>query len=187
MPAKTPPLRVLLAETTRNGTAVAPLVQDLGYEVVTSEPAEPDLVIVGPGPAAQELAAIKRLRARADCPVIALLSEPDEDLIREAANVGVAAYIVGGDPESWPPMLESVLRPFTERHDLEAALRRRAVIERAKGILMERHGVRESQAFDLLRSEARSTNHRVVDVASAVLEGHRLLPPDHAGDEGGSA
>jgi response regulator NasT len=50
------------------------------------------------------------------------------------------------------------------------------VIERAKGILMERHSVDDRAAFELLRDHARSGNRRVVDVAQAVLEGHALLP-----------
>jgi AmiR/NasT family two-component response regulator len=50
------------------------------------------------------------------------------------------------------------------------------VTERAKGILMERHSIDEPTAFALLREHARSTNRKVVDVASAVVDGHRLLP-----------
>ena len=49
------------------------------------------------------------------------------------------------------------LRRFAEYHDLEGAFGRRAVIERAKGILMERHAI---------------------DLATAVVDGHRLLPRD---------
>jgi len=60
---------------------------------------------------------------------------------------------------------------------LEGALERRAVIERAKGILMERHGVNERDAFELLRDQARAGGRRVAEVAQAVLDGHALLPP----------
>ena len=59
---------------------------------------------------------------------------------------------------------------------LESALERRAVIERAKGILMERHGLAERDAFDVMRDHARSQSRRVVDVAVSVTEGHALLP-----------
>jgi response regulator NasT len=41
---------------------------------------------------------------------------------------------------------------------------------------MERHSIDEPAAFKLLREHSRSTNRKVVDVASAVLDGHRLLP-----------
>jgi response regulator NasT len=59
---------------------------------------------------------------------------------------------------------------------LEGALDRRAVIERAKGILMERHSLDERAAFEMLRTHARSSNRRLVDIARAVNEGHALLP-----------
>jgi response regulator NasT len=52
--------------------------------------------------------------------------------------------------------------------ELEDAIARRATIERAKGILMERHGVSDQKAFEMLRSEARASNRRVYDVAGDV-------------------
>ena len=51
---------------------------------------------------------------------------------------------------------------------LEDAISRRATIERAKGILMERHGVSDREAFEMLRAEARSNNRRLYEVASEV-------------------
>jgi AmiR/NasT family two-component response regulator len=50
------------------------------------------------------------------------------------------------------------------------------VIERAKGIVMERHGIDERAAFELMRDHARAQSRRVVDVAVAVAHGHSLLP-----------
>jgi len=41
---------------------------------------------------------------------------------------------------------------------------------------MERHSIDEPAAFEMLREHARSTNRELVDVASAVVDGHRLLP-----------
>jgi response regulator NasT len=68
------------------------------------------------------------------------------------------------------------MRCFSEYHDLEDAFGRRAISERANGTLMERHSIDEPAAFELLREHARSTNRKLVDVASAVVDGHRLLP-----------
>ena len=75
------------------------------------------------------------------------------------------------------------MRRWREHHELEAqverlenALERRALIERAKGILMERHNVDDRVAFQRVREHARSTNRTVIDVAAAVAEGHALLP-----------
>jgi response regulator NasT len=178
--AKGRPLRVILADADGNGLTIAALVRGLGYEVVGEERADADLVIIGPGlSGAEGLDLIEPTAAAATCRVIAFLPEADEHVISEAADAGVETYIIGNVRESWPRMIETVLRPFTDLHDLEAALGRRALIERAKGILMERYGVREGSAFELIRSEARNTNHRVVEVASAVVDGHRLLARDH--------
>jgi len=59
---------------------------------------------------------------------------------------------------------------------LEGVLTRRGTIERAKGIVMERHGLEERAAFDLLRDHARSRSRRVVEVAQAVVDGFALAP-----------
>jgi AmiR/NasT family two-component response regulator len=50
------------------------------------------------------------------------------------------------------------------------------VIERAKGILMERHPVDEQAAFTMLRKSSRENNRKPFDVATAVVDGHHLLP-----------
>jgi AmiR/NasT family two-component response regulator len=69
-----------------------------------------------------------------------------------------------------------VLRRFAEYHALEGAFGRRAITERAKCILMERHSVDDATAFAMLRDHSRDTNRKLVDVATAVVDGHRLLP-----------
>jgi len=69
-----------------------------------------------------------------------------------------------------------VLRRFAKYHDLRKTFGRHAVTERAKKILMERHSVDEDDAFELLRAQARSSNRKLVDIATAVVDGHALLP-----------
>ncbi len=71
---------------------------------------------------------------------------------------------------------EVAVRRHHEGMPLESALERRAVTERAKGVVMERHGLPEREAFDRIRDQARSTGRRVADIAQAVLDGHALLP-----------
>src|SRR5947208_2398629 len=60
--------------------------------------------------------------------------------------------------------------------ELEGAFGRRALTERAKGILMERHAIDEAGAFEMLREQSRTENRKLVDLAAAVVDGHRLLP-----------
>jgi AmiR/NasT family two-component response regulator len=120
---------------------------------------------------------IDRIVHEAACPVIAVLDVQDRAFIHEAAKRGIFAYIADGhDPEEMQSAIDIVLRRFAEYHDLEGAFGRRAVTERAKGILMERHGIDERSAFDILRDESRRTNRKLVDVAEAVVTSRSMLP-----------
>src|ERR687898_1992418 len=182
-------LRVLIANERKNQLAlVAPMVANLGHEVIAREIAikdvgavtareRPDVALVGLGKSSDHaLALIDTIVTEAACPVILLIHAPDPSFVKEASKRGIFAYITDSDVDDWQSAIDIVLRRFTEYHDLEGAFGRRAVTERAKGILMERHSVDEPVAFEMLREHARSSNRKVVDVASAVVDGHLLLP-----------
>jgi AmiR/NasT family two-component response regulator len=194
-------LRVLIANERRDRLAlVAPIVAALGHEVIAREidvnevgavtaRERPDVALVGLGESSQHaLVLIEKIVQEAFCPVILLIHEPNPGFVREASRRGIFAYITDReddeDAHEWQSSIDIVLRRFTEYHDLRGAFGRRAVTERAKGILMERHSVDEDAAFDMLRSHARTTNRKLVDVASAVVDGHALLPKEVAPGEG---
>lgn len=168
---------------------VTATVGALGHEVVQ----ETDLSQLGPVTAREKpdvalvvvsessaagLEMIGRIVHEAACPVIAILEVQDRAFIEEAAKRGIFAYLTGGeDTQELQSSIDIVLRRFAEYHSLEGAFGRRAVTERAKGVLMERHGVDEREAFEMLRSHARRANRKIVDVAEALLASHPLLPP----------
>ncbi len=125
---------------------------------------------------------VEEITAFAAGPIIALVADEDAEFVRRAAERGIYASVRDGDPEALQSAIEIALRRhadtrrLSEQVDrLESALERRALIERAKGILMERHGLSDRLAFDRLRSHARSNNRTVVDVAASVTDGHALL------------
>jgi AmiR/NasT family two-component response regulator len=130
------------------------------------------------------LALISETVEYASGPVLVSVREAkDPALIARAAEMGIAGYVDSWEPHDVQAAIEVALRRHREAtrlsekvEQLETALERRSVIERAKGILMERHGVDEREAFQLLREHARSSQRRVVDVAQTVLDGHALLP-----------
>ena len=122
-------------------------------------------------------------------PVIATVRDGDADFLARAAEHGISAYVQGTKPQSVQGAIEVALRRYRETaqlagkvDQLEGALQRRIVIERAKGILMERHSTDERKAFELLRENARASSRRVVEVAQSVVDGHALLP--RGGGEG---
>jgi AmiR/NasT family two-component response regulator len=182
-------LRVLIANERKDRLAlVAPTVANLGHEVIASEidvkdvgavtaKERPDVALVGLGRSSDHaLALIDKIVQDAACPVILLIHAPDPAFVKEASKRGIFAYITDADVDDWQSAIDIVLRRFTEYHDLEGAFGRRAVTERAKGILMERHSVDDADAFEMLRDQSRRDNTKLADVAAAVVDSQRLLP-----------
>jgi two-component system, response regulator / RNA-binding antiterminator len=182
-------LRVLIANERKDRLAlVAPIVVALGHEVIAREidvedvgavtaRERPDVALVGLGAdSANALGLIDKIVREAACPVIVLLHSRDPEFVREASKRGVFAHISDDDVEDWQSSIDIVLRRFAEYHDLEGAFGRRALTERAKGILMERHAIDEESAFAMLREQSRAANRKLIDLAAAVVDGHRLLP-----------
>jgi AmiR/NasT family two-component response regulator len=188
-------LRVLIANERRDRLAlVAPIVAALGHEVIAREidvdevgpvtaRERPDVALVGLGESSQHaLVLIEKIVQEAFCPVILLIHEPNPGFVREASRRGIFAYITDGedseDAHEWQSSIDIVLRRFSEYQNLQGAFGRRAVTERAKGILMERHSVGEDTAFEMLRDNARAGNRKLIDIASAVVDGQPLLPKE---------
>jgi AmiR/NasT family two-component response regulator len=142
-----------------------------------------DIAIVGVGEDTEHaLDLIGRIVREANCPVIAILDIEDAAFIHQAAKRGVFAYITASDAhdEQLESAIDVVLARFAEFHDLEGAFGRRALTERAKGILMERHSIDEDIAFLLLRDQSRKTNRKLIEVAQAVIDARALLPDSSA-------
>jgi AmiR/NasT family two-component response regulator len=186
-------LRVLIANERKDRLAlVAPIVVALGHEVIAREievedvgtvtaRERPDVALVGLGESSQHaLELIDKIVREAACPVIVLLHTRDPAFVKEASKRGVFAHISDSDVEDWQSSIDIVLRRFAEYQDLEGAFGRRALIERAKGILMERHSINDSSAFEMLRERSRIDNRKLIDLAAAVVDGHRLLPKQPA-------
>jgi len=191
-------LRVLTANEDRDALeGLSALLARLGHDVTSravsvAEAADliaaedPDLSLVRLHHDDEHaLALIEELSESASGPVIAVVDVADPQFISDAAERGISAFAQPVDEATVQAAIEVAVRRHAESEalsekvdQLETALERRTLIERAKGILMERHGIDDRAAFGMLRSQARSTNHKVVDVARAVETGQPLLPRD---------
>ncbi len=145
---------------------------------------DPDLsVVVVHHDDGHALNLIEEINEYARGPVIVLLGAHDSDFVRGAAERGIDAFARAQFDDEVQGAIELAMKRHAERacltqqvEQLESALERRGTIERAKGILMERHGVDEHAAFELMRQQARRSNKRVLELALAVADGHSLLP-----------
>ncbi|HEX6459125.1 MAG TPA: ANTAR domain-containing protein [Thermoleophilaceae bacterium] len=189
-------LKVLVADESRAALdTVAQLLHALGHEVCARaigvgevshaiDEDDPDVALVKLHDDDEHaLDLIDEIVDEATCPVIALMEVPEPSFISRAAKHGIFAYVQPVTAETVQGAIEIALRRHAELERLsdevdvlEGAIQRRAVIERAKGILMERHSIDDRDAFEMLRSHARANNRKLVDVAGAVADGHLLLP-----------
>jgi two-component system, response regulator / RNA-binding antiterminator len=101
-----------------------------------------------------------------------LLHEPNQKFVAEAARRGVFAYATDDDPtEEWQDAFEIALRRFAQLQDIENAFAKRAITERAKGVLIERHSISELNALGMLRDRAQLDRRTLVEAAQAIIDG----------------
>jgi response regulator NasT len=116
-------------------------------------------------------------------PIAMFVDRSDTDTIREAVEAGVGAYVVDGlRKERVKSILDTAVSRFQAfnklRDELERAnraLEERKIVERAKGILMEKRGLSEEAAYALLRSTAMNENRRIIEIAQSIVTAARLL------------
>jgi AmiR/NasT family two-component response regulator len=168
-----------LAATLRGlGHDVTPFAVSTGEVAQIVEESDPDVAIVAlhdDDDHALEL--IDEITSRASCPVLAALEVEDADFISRAAARGIFAYARPVSAEAVQGAIDIAVHRHADMEALsgevdrlESALERRAYIERAKGILMERHGIDDHAAFEMLRKRARETNKRVIDLSRQIIE-----------------
>lgn len=144
----------------------------------------PDVIIVDmQSPDRDVLEDMQRIHADKPRPIVMFVDESDSESIQAAVRAGVSAYVVDGlEGRSVRPIVEVAIARFEQyesmRDELESAkerLEERKWVERAKGILMEKRGVSEEEAFRLLRKTAMDRKSRLGDVARQLVALEDLL------------
>jgi AmiR/NasT family two-component response regulator len=175
-------LRVLIADErqTRLDT-IGAAVEALGHEVIAHEidvahvgkatvEHRPDLAIVAlHEDSGHALDLIAEIVHEAACCVVALAEDADDEFVAEAAERGVFAHLDSLDQGELKGGIAIAIQRYEEYRGLLAAFQRRARIERAKGILMERHGLGDREAFERIRGEARSSQRKLMTLVDDIL------------------
>lgn len=168
------------------------MLTHLGYDVIAeasdgrmamelARKLRPDLMIMDiKMPEVDGIAAAEELTRERIAPVVLLTAYSDQGLVERARDAGVVGYVVKPFREAeLMPVIELSRARFDEFRTMERevgtlkdALETRKVIERAKGVLMETHGLRESEAFHRIRRTSMDARKSMKEVAEAILLAH---------------
>jgi response regulator NasT len=139
---------------------------------------KPDLVIMDiKMPELDGIEAARLLTAEEVAPVLMLTAYSDPDLVQRATQAGVINYLVKPFREAQlGPAIEVTLARFREfaqlrkeLGDVREALEARKVIERAKGVLIDRYGLSEVEAFRRIQKRSMDSRKPMREVAEAIL------------------
>ena len=139
--------------------------------VAVVEHSKPTVAIFAAGlPDGDGTDAAAEVIARGTCPVVLFTSHTDNTLVERATTAGVMAFLLKPlRPAELAPALDLAVARWEETRALRQRLDERKVIERAKGLLMVRHGLTEEEAFKRLRKTAMDSRRPMVEIARAVL------------------
>ncbi|MER3403321.1 MAG: response regulator [Armatimonadota bacterium] len=190
------PVRVVIAEDEElTRVMVRTQLEQLGYEVVgeaeTGEDAvraalqtRPDVMILDiKMPVMDGIEAARQIVEQHPCAIVFLTAYSEEELIAQATQVGAYGYLLKPfRKQELTPAITVALTRFREMQakdqtvrELQEALETRKVIERAKGILMDRLGLSEAEAFRRIHFMARNQNKTMKEIAQSVITAAEIL------------
>lgn len=145
---------------------------------------DPDLILMDiKMPEMDGLAASRAIMQQQPAAIILLTSYSDPELVAEADEAGVQAYLVKPvDEAELRPAIQLAMSRFRqlqglaeEVESLKQALADRKLVERAKGILMRRLNLSEEDAYIRLRQQARSRRVKMAEIARSIIQAAELL------------
>jgi len=115
-------------------------------------------------------------------PVVLLSAYSQRELVQRAREAGVVAYLVKPyREEELTPAIEVALARFAEFKDLQKqvsdlteALETRKLVDRAKGILMDKQGLTEAEAFRKIQKMSMDNRKPMKEVAEAIILAHQV-------------
>ncbi len=148
---------------------------------------EPDVIVIDlSNPNRDQLEHLLQMSRAVRKPVAMFVDQSDRDMMEQAIDAGVSAYVVDGlRQDRVKPILDMAIARFNaysrlraELEDTRQALEDRKTIDRAKALLMKKRGMSEDEAHHLLRRSAMQQCRRMGEVARALLASAELLLGD---------
>ena len=174
-------LRIGLLESGYNIVAVLPADTFLTERLAQLQP---DMIIVDAESEARDSLEHVVVASRdARRPIVMFTNDADTTHVKDAVAAGVSAYIVAGlAPERIRPILEVAMARFQHEQELRRALadarsqlNDRRLVDRAKGLLMQRQGLSEADAYGRMRKTAMDRGLKLGEVAQRILDVADLL------------
>ncbi|HUR23587.1 MAG TPA: response regulator [Acidimicrobiales bacterium] len=167
------------------------ILEEEGYEVVGEtgrgdevvdlvKATQPDLAILDIRmPGMDGLTAAREITSERRAAVLILTAFSQRNLIEEARDAGALAYLVKPfQTNELIPAIEVALGRFAEmkaleqeNKNLEEQLETRRWVDRAKGMLMDRHGMSEADAFRFIQQAAMRERQTMRVVAKRIVDG----------------
>lgn len=157
---------------------------DQAVELVRS--LKPDLVILDVKmPGLDGIEAARQISAETICAVLMLTAFSQREIVEQARDAGAVAYLVKPFQKSdLVPAIELATARYAETKaliaevgELEERLEVRKVIDRAKGLLSDQHGLKESVAFSFIQRTAMAKRTTMREIAESVLRGETAPTP----------
>ena len=161
-------------------------IRDMGNLLPRVAAINPDVILIDlENPSRDTLEQMFQVSRWAERPIAMFVDKSDSDTVQAAIDAGVSAYVVDGlRRERVKPVLDVTISRFNAFHRLQqelnearSALEDRKLIERAKQILIEQHGMTEAAAYTLLRRKAMDQSRKIADIARALVMAADLLMP----------
>ncbi len=174
-------LRIGLLEAGYNIVAVLPADTFLDERLAQLQP---DMIIVDAESEARDsLEHVVMATRDARRPIVLFTNDNDTTHVKDAVAAGVSAYIVAGlSADRIRPILDVAIARFEheqglrrELADVRTELQDRKIIDRAKGLLMQRQKLDEAAAYEKLRKAAMDKGLRLGEVAQRILDAADLL------------
>jgi response regulator NasT len=180
------PIRVIVLEVGLREAGYSRIVVIIDMKRLLAQivAADPDVIFIDlENPNRDVLEQMFHVSRHVRRPIAMFVDRSDTAAIEEAIDAGVSAYIVDGlRKERIKPILDTTISRFNafkrlrdELDQTKQALNERKMIEKAKGILMQRKTITEEEAYGLLRRTAMNENRRVADVAAGLVLSAGLL------------
>ncbi|MDQ2986532.1 MAG: response regulator [Armatimonadota bacterium] len=174
------PIRLLLKEHIENlGHEVVAMAEDGEEAVLYAQDRQPDLAILDIRmPVVDGIEAANRILEIHPCAVIFLTGFAEEELLSRAEESGAFYYLLKPfRAQDLAPAITLSVARFRQLQERSRALAKamedldaRKIVERAKGILIDKHGMTEHEAFRAIHFSARRTNQPMAKVSEKIIE-----------------